>query len=1108
MKTKRLFCILLAVVTMVSAVSIPVFAADPEIVQLDGKNTAFVSSFGRTTYEGKPYVAFKTFDEAAKKLGQTGGRIVFAGNLKLSPFADIEGRGPITVTGTGTKTNTNYFNFEGSKEPVTEINLLGDTTLEFLRLRTNEGAFVYTNGHIFATGEDFDTYAVNKYVKETGENYPDYVNTPSIAVGNTNGDAKGVGLGAGTYNIIAAGAVNGKTVGGNTKFSLSSTTVDTLIAGSYVSGNMTGSSNVSVKDSSVKKLVLGSCGGMVNGNVNVTFADSKAENIVIGSEAGSVSANAVLVLSGNVKVSKITNGAKAGGKTFIIMQNGAKTENLSGVADYVITVDGGVATPVFNGSTFSGFELYDSFGLSATSVTVDGKAVSSTNGIFSVPAGTHEIKISSSLSAGINKNAKYVTGYPDGTFLPQNNITKAEAITLLSRIIVDDSVIKGKIKSNFDDVADGSWYESYIGLFESLGYLDLLTDSSKSKISPDKYITRAEFTQLIYEVAQPKKQTGSVKLGAVIDVPRTSAFCDAISYATTNGIVTGYEDGTFRPDANITRAEVATMVNRFLGRIPTNVAGENNFYDIDGHWAKGQILAACNQENVSWTASYKPTEYVLTGTSAKDYVTSLYDQSKNLDGAAIERGIQTISDKLKQDILNYNRNTADLYGDKMTGTVYYISEKNGNDANDGLSPETAWKTMAPINATPFVKRGSSFLFERGGIYRGSLTLVNRDIIIGAYGDTSLPKPLLMQSKRNYADPSLWVETEWENVWKCTEKLDNVGVIGYDHDLYDYSEEAYNEKFGDIMTRNIDGFMGPEDMTKDLSFYSVNDPEAPNVEVMDLYIYSAEGNPGKRFSSIEIGEEYAIIGGSASNVIVDNLAFKFSGSYGVGHCGDTENRTITNCVFSWIGGSLLSLDFRGTGSPCLYGNAIEIYGACDGFLVENNWMYQIYDTAVTHQYANTAPCVHKNVKYIGNLIEYCFWGIEHYNSIGDGTPNPKVQYTENVYIAYNVLNMNGYGWGCTTSNRVEDAFAVCGISSYSPSRGGQLTEYNIMNRCGGNLISLNNTSKEVLDKNIYVQDAGRKIGALKGPLKYASYESAHDIVELLGDLRPVVVIREN
>src|SRR5699024_3760103 len=114
-------------------------------------------------------------------------------------------------------------------------------------------------------------------------------------------------------------------------------------------------------------------------------------------------------------------------------------------------------------------------------------------------------------------------------------------------------------------------------------------------------ITRGEFTQLIYEIATIGSEEMSVKLTSVKDVDAKNPYMAAINYAMSSGIVVGYEDGTFRPDNKITRAEVVTMVNRFLGRVPTGQAGENSFSDISEHWAASQILASCNPEGTSWT---------------------------------------------------------------------------------------------------------------------------------------------------------------------------------------------------------------------------------------------------------------------------------------------------------------------------------------------------------------------------------------------------------------------------------------------------------------------------------------------------------------------------
>jgi spore maturation protein CgeB len=83
----------------------------------------------------------------------------------------------------------------------------------------------------------------------------------------------------------------------------------------------------------------------------------------------------------------------------------------------------------------------------------------------------------------------------------------------------------------------------------------------------------------------------------------------------------------------------------------------------------------------------------------------------------------------------------------------------------------------------YQKAGVTFLFERGGIYRGQCPMIN-GAIYGSYGTGD--KPLFMQSKKNYADPALWEETEWPNVWKLTENLINVnchGFIDYHTDMY-------------------------------------------------------------------------------------------------------------------------------------------------------------------------------------------------------------------------------------------------------------------------------------------------------------------------------------
>lgn len=1108
MKANRLFAAALAFATTLGTIPLSASAAaTAEVIEFDGVPTAFVSSFGKISYEGSSYKTYKTFDEAVKALGKDGGNIVFTGTLNLGEYKDTAGRGKITVIGIGTKSQGNLVDFSGTEEaPVKEVELGGDLYMDFVNLRLDAGAYLLTSGYEFNTYNEFDTYHTERYVKDAA-NIIEYPNPPSIALGTADGRSGSVVLDGGIYTTVAAGTIDGHTAKDTVAtMTVDDITADTLVAGS-VGGTLTGDTKLTVNDGEFDTLVAGSVGGTINGNVYLTVNGGTFENTVFGAENGAtINGSVVMALNGGTFSNAITLGnGKVSGKKIVITDTKTAVNMAQGAADYIVRTTDALCQPQFDGDKLTGFLISDVYGIPVESVVINGTKQTGEAGIYQLNAGESTVTVADVMKVEINRNAHYVAGYSDGRFAPQNNMTKAEAVTLLVRLMVDEDRIKGKVTSDFRDVASGSWYEPYIGMFQRMDFLDKISSNGGTTFEPDAKITRGEFTQLLYEIAGMTGGTTAMKLRSFSDVKKVNPYRDAIYYAVSNNIVLGYDDGTFKPDNNITRAEVVTMVNRFLGRDP-NGAGELTFNDVEGHWAKNQILAACGDENVSWTASTGEAEYVLTGNGYKDYMIALYDQSQSLSADAIRRGVDTIAEQMKKDVLG-TPNTADLYGDRMTGKTYYISEKNGNDENDGLSPETAVKTIAGLNAkVRFPKKGTSYLFERGGTYRGQITASAAGLTIGCYGDTTQPKPLLMQSRRNYADPDLWEETAWENVWKYKGTLNNVGVIGFDHDLFDYSADSYNELYGKIMNTDVLGFKGVQDMDEDLQFYSVlsNDktetPEGVNVKQNELYLYSVGGNPGSRFQSIEIGENSAIIAGNGDDVVIDNLAFKFTGGHGMGGAGGSKDRVVTNCVFSWLGGSVLSIDFRGSGSPVNYGNAVEIYGSCDGYRVENCWMYQIYDTAVTHQYSDETACTMEGVRYYGLLMEYCHWGIEFYNAPAKSTSVPK--YVKDVHIAYNICRTGGMGWGSIVRER--KGMLYCG-SSLDSRNSDELTEYNVFDRCYGYLLTLPASSKEVDDKNIYIQFKGEMLGNLKGTYLTCDYDAADNIAKYWGDKNAITIV---
>lgn len=155
----------------------------------------------------------------------------------------------------------------------------------------------------------------------------------------------------------------------------------------------------------------------------------------------------------------------------------------------------------------------------------------------------------------------YVQGYPDGTVKPAGNITRAETAAILFRLM-DDASRKTyySTKSGFRDVAFGSWYNTYVATLNNAG---VITDSSNGYFRPNEAITRAELAAML---AKFSETTGAANY--FNDVSAKYWAANAIAICAKLGWITGYPDGTFRPDKNVTRAELMAMINRATGRAP------------------------------------------------------------------------------------------------------------------------------------------------------------------------------------------------------------------------------------------------------------------------------------------------------------------------------------------------------------------------------------------------------------------------------------------------------------------------------------------------------------------------------------------------------------
>ena len=412
-------------------------------------------------------------------------------------------------------------------------------------------------------------------------------------------------------------------------------------------------------------------------------------------------------------------------------------------------------------------------------------------------------------------------------------------------------------------------------------------------------------------------------------------------------------------------------------------------------------------------------------------------------------------------------------------TVYYVSP-NGSDSNNGTSPATAWKTLNKVNNAR-LSRGTYVCFERGGLWRGNIT-AQAGVTYTAYGTGDKPK--FYGSPENGADPTKWKKSGTKNIWYYvgSDKWGDIGTLVFNEGescaikaIREWKDngDVYNWTTGQIFNN------GYKDLNQDLHFY--HDMAGTKL----LYLYSEE-NPGNRFESIEFNVKQNLISiGSKNGVTIDNLCLKYTGSHGVG-AGTVDDLTVQNCEFGWIGGSVQGI-IEGRNYETRFGNAVEIYGGCEDYTVQNNYIYQIYDAGITHQYSGVGNKVynHTNVLYLNNVIENCVYSIEYFVS-GCEPSNPSVMTNFRIEGNYMWYASRGFceqrppadrSWGahikgrCSrTGNRAKDYVIKDNVFVDGKDRLVQITS-NLYNTDGSD-------SMPTFTGNIFVEEYGRKFGQIE------------------------------
>ncbi len=687
----------------------------------------------------------------------------------------------------------------------------------------------------------------------------------------------------------------------------------------------------------------------------------------------------------------------------------------------------------------------------------------------------------------------YINGYDNYTFKPGEALTGAQACAMVARVCA---------KEPFDSVAESGkpWYSEYVDYCKENGFLD----EAGQAFDPTEYITRKDFSTLVFNAAKKAAETGSVA-------------AEAITLSEANNS----DDDMF-----ITREQAVSVINRAFKKNRTKGISSEELYmlylDVDFNSTFFADIALATVPHIEYTAGGK-TNWLYALEKPVEKITEEYGTDVFYNTSA---GNQKIAeyDIVEKQRIEEIRSTPSMSLSHITGKILYVSESDGSDDNDGLSPDTPLKT--PQKARVLSTRGDAVLFKRGDLWRTKFS-AKAGVTYSAYGEGD--KPVFSGSPEDGADPDKWflVHEDTETgalIWQYANSdiLSDVGTIVFNGGE-GYAQRSFPSCIGDkFYVRNTSDVLYDyrEQLSFNLNFVHLANSSlatSGGIEVINLdfargplYLRCDNGNPGKVFESIEFCTRGNVISGAVDTVF-DNLCVQYGGSHGIG-CGTVGDIVFTNCEIRWIGGSMQKYDVRsGVGFAAPFGNGIEVYGGCDSYLIENCLVYQCYDAGITHQFsgASAGECFEDNVTYRNNVITDCVYNIEYFLSAEKDKPLT-ARRGKNILFEGNLLRRAGFGFG---SHRPDLYNQRCIRSGTSRNEFENFViRNNVLDRAVQELAQTFTSYEATAPKyegNVYIQGVGNGLfHHSTGITKPADFFAQYNIQTILGDSQGIFYFTEN